>query len=146
MVLKIVPLALLPPIIIVIYKIFHNSKILSYITFTGVIFIFCAQVIIVYNNNFYDIKVDPWNYHKIFIKNENSKILDTIEGDHKNIHILSANDDFRGSFIGHFYTSSWHNFYLNNKLSSNQIEPKDFLSSFDYYLIDKRKKLRRALK
>ncbi len=68
-------------------------------------------------------------------KNPNFELLSYINN--KNVKVLSYGDEFKGEFKGQFYNSNWYNGYLNNKLLSMEIDPIDYICSFDYLLYKK---------
>lgn len=84
-----------------------------------------------------------WTFQKEMLQansqltiNANESILSSINK--SGIRVLANNDVFRGTFKGEYYTLDWYNIYLFQKLNNKQIVPLDFLTSFDYYLIDKK--------
>jgi len=93
--------------------------------------------IIFYPGNYLGFKTSMLVPNDQLITLENSFILNAIPNKEKQF-VLSNNDPFRGTFLGHFYILNWHNSYLLGVLNSDQLTPADFLRQFDYYLIDKR--------
>jgi hypothetical protein len=88
--------------------------------------------------------VDPlhyWTFKKTMIIpkdqltiNANESVLEGINK--ADVKVLSNNDVFRGTFKGHYYTLSWYNDFLISQLTNNKVSPIEFLTSFDYYLVN----------
>lgn len=85
---------------------------------------------------YWGIQKEMINPHDNFMMNKNESILEAIN--RKDVRLLSNNDPFRGTFAGNYYTLTWYNSLLTDKLQQGQIDPVELMQSFDYYLIDKR--------
>jgi len=112
-----------------------NSKIRS-ITFHGLLLCLIAP-------NVHYILTPKWLGFspKMLIPNkeltavENEAILYPINK--KGVRLLSNNDPARGCFKGEFYTLTWYNTFLVNKLITNEVSLTEFIEAYDYYLVRK---------
>lgn len=67
--------------------------------------------------------------------NKNFDLLSYVN--HEDVRVLAYGDEFKGEFKGEYYNFNWYNTYLNNKLLSGEIDPRDYIGSFDYFLYKK---------
>lgn len=73
----------------------------------------------------------------LVVNNANDSVVSAV--DNPNVNILSNNDVFKGAFKGRFYTLDWYNSMLLLLLQNHKVSPEDFIRSFNYYLVDKRR-------
>jgi hypothetical protein len=109
----------------------------AYRIFISTVFllIFVPNVLFTFNpTNYWGFKPAMLHPNNNFTINPNESILRPINN--KNVRVLSNNDVFRGTFLGEFYSLTWYNDYLINKVRNGQITPAQFISAFDYYLLD----------
>lgn len=130
----------LPFTLITIYLLIEKivlNKIIKSTVFIGlVLFSFLFNIHIIFDkNNFLGFKKDMLKVNNELTSTEVDEILKYINN--KEIYLLSNNEYLRGTFNGHFYTLTWYNTYLVEKIKKGEISLFEFLSMFDYYLIKK---------
>lgn len=122
-------------VVVTFVRLVRNEKVRS-IVLSGIVMVLLVP-------NFYYILTPKWlTFRPRMLKAnqdltlvENEPVLSAI--DRKGVRVLSNNDLARGAFRGEFYTITWYNAFLLEKVISREISPVQFLKAFDYYLIRK---------
>lgn len=115
-----------------------NKYLYSLITTFVILILVIPNILFIFNSsNYWGFKREMLKPHNEFILNPNEILLDSINK--KNVRVLSNNDVFRGTFQGQFFTLTWYNNYLVNKIIQMEVTLSDFISAFDYYLVNKQR-------
>lgn len=117
---------------------FRNRTINTAVHVALIAVIVVPNMYFIMNPSYYwGVKKEMLKPHESFTMNDNESILTAIN--RKGVRLLANNDPFRGTFAGSYYTLTWYNMLLTDKLQKSLIDPVELIKSFDYYLIDKRR-------
>lgn len=97
-----------------------------------VFIILIPNIIFLYNNTqiWFRIRKDTR-----LVGQEHCAVLEFIPKGKKVLSITNSNQ-FKGDYVGYFTSTTWHNF-IWQKVYNGQYSLEDYVSSFDYVLIDK---------
>lgn len=115
-------------------RFFSNKNIFSWF-FIVILSVFAMKVVF-HKDNFWGFKQSMLSYNSHWTDNANESVLKYLGYD-KEIKLLSNNDQLRGVFIGRYYGLGWYNEYLVEQFNKSQLTPYEFMTNFDYYMINK---------